>query len=278
VLYEQEKEIEREPEQYDLTKQMTNAAIRYIKSNADSPFFLYLAHPMPHVPVYASADFQGKSVRGKYGDTIEELDWSVGQILQALKQEGVDRNTLVVFTSDNGPWISYKQQGGSSGPLKDGKASMYEGGFRVPCIMWGAMVNPGHITDMAGTLDLLPTFCEIAGVSLPSDRIYDGVSLLNVLSDKSSCKRNVFYFYRGNDLYALRGGKYKIHFSHKSAYGSDQKIVYEKPVLYDLGEDPGELYNIADQHPDIIAELTALAQEHKASFTVSESIFDKETD
>lgn len=276
ILYEQEKEIEREPDQYDLTKQVTNAAIRYIKSNGDSPFFLYLAHPMPHVPVYASADFQGKSARGRYGDTIEELDWSTGQILETLKQEGLDKNTLVIFTSDNGPWLSYKQQGGSPGPLKDGKASMFEGGFRVPCIMWGSMVKSGHITDMASTLDLLPTFCEMAGISLPSDRVYDGVSLLNVLNNKSSCKRDVFYFYRGNDLYAVRKGKYKAHFSYKSAYGPDEKIVYEKPVLYDLGVDPEELYDIADQHPDIVVALTALAQDHKASFTVSESIFDKE--
>lgn len=136
---------------------------------------------MPHMPVYASTDFQGKSARGKYGDTVEELDWSVGQILQTLKSEGLDKNTLVIFTSDNGPWLLCKQEGGSPGPLKDGKASMFEGGFRVPCIMWGAMVKPGYITDMASTLDLLPTFCEIAGIPLPSDRHYDGISLLNVL-------------------------------------------------------------------------------------------------
>lgn len=277
MLYEQEKVIEREPQQEELTQQVTNAAVRYIKSNVDSPFFLYVAHPMPHIPVYASDEFQGKSARGKYGDTIEELDWSTGQILQTLKQEGLDKNTLVIFTSDNGPWLSYKQEGGSPGPLKDGKASMFEGGFRVPCIMWGAMVKPGTITDMGSSLDLLPTFCEMAGVILPTDRIYDGVSLLNVLTEKSSCKRNAFYFYRGNDLYAVRKGKYKAHFSHKSAYGPDEKIVYKKPVLYDLGTDPEELFNIADQHPDIVAELTALAQEHKASFAVAESIFDIET-
>lgn len=277
MLYEQEKVFEREPQQEELTQQVTNAAVRYIKSNAGSPFFLYVAHPMPHIPVYASDEFQGKSARGKYGDTIEELDWSTGQILQTLKQEGLDKNTLVIFTSDNGPWLSYKQEGGSPGPLKDGKASMFEGGFRVPCIIWGTMVKPGTITDMGSSLDLLPTFCEMAGAILPTDRIYDGVSLLNVLTDKSSCKRNAFYFYRGNDLYAVRKGKYKAHFSHKSAYGPDEKIVYKKPVLYDLGTDPEELFNIADQHPDIVAELTALAQEHKASFAVAESIFDIET-
>lgn len=276
IIYEQEKEIAREPEQYNLTKQVTNAAVRYINSNAGSPFFLYLAHPMPHVPVYASADFQEQSERGKYGDTIEELDWSTGQILQTLKEKGLDKNTLVIFTSDNGPWLSYKRLGGSAGPLKDGKASMFEGGFRVPCIMWGAMVKPGQITDMASTLDLLPTFCDMAGVPLPSDRIYDGVSLLNVLVDKSKCIRDVFYFYRGNELYAIRKGKFKAHFLYKSAYGPDEKVIYDKPVLYDLGTDPEELYNIAGQYPEIVSELTVLANEHKASFVVADSIFDRE--
>ena len=158
ILYEQEKEIMREPEQYNLTQLVTQAAVRYIGSHADTPFFLYLAHPMPHVPVYASMDFQGKSARGRYGDTIEELDWSVGQILWTLKEKGLDGNTLVIFTSDNGPWLSYKQSGGSAGPLKDGKSSAFEGGFRVPCIMWGAMVQPGQITDMASTFASYMTF------------------------------------------------------------------------------------------------------------------------
>lgn len=274
MLYEQEKVIEREPDQHYLTQQVTHAAVRYIKSHTDTPFFLYVAHPMPHIPVYSSDDFQGKSVRGRYGDAIEELDWSTGLILQTLKQTGLDENTLVIFTSDNGPWLSYRQQGGSAGSLKDGKASMFEGGFRVPCIMWGKMVNPGIITDMGSTLDLLPTFCEMANVKLPSDRVYDGVSLLNVIRDKSVSKRDVFYFYRGNDLYAVRKGKYKVHFSYKSAYGNDKKIVYEKPILYNIEEDPGELYNIAEKHQDIVMELTKVAQEHKNSFVIAESIFD----
>lgn len=278
VLYEQEKVIEKEPQQEELTQQVTNAAVRFIQSKGNKPFFLYVAHPMPHFPVYASSDFENKSARGKYGDAIEELDWSTGHILETLKQKGLDKNTLVIFTSDNGPWLMYHQLGGSAGPLKDGKNSPFEGGFRVPCIMWGAMVKPGQVTDMGSTLDLLPTFCEMAGVSLPSDRIYDGVSLLNVITNKSASKRDSYYFYRGSDLYAVRKGKYKAHFSHKSAYGPDKKIVYKQPVLYDLGTDPEERFDIAAQHPDIVAELTALAQEHKASFTVAESIFDKRED
>ena len=275
MLYEQDKVIEHEPDQHYLTQQVTQAAVRYIQSHADHPFFLYVAHPMPHIPVYAADDFQGKSARGKYGDAIEELDWSTGSILQALQQTGLADNTLVIFTSDNGPWLSYRQEGGSAGSLKDGKASMFEGGFRVPCIMWGKMVNSGIITDMGSTLDLLPTCCELAGVELPSDRIYDGVSLLNVIRDKSASKRDVFYFYRGNDLYAVRKGKYKVHFSYKSAYGNDAKVVYKNPVLYNVEEDPGELFNIASRHQDIVKELTTLAEAHKKSFVPAESIFDR---
>ena len=274
MLYEQEKVIEVEPDQHQLTQQVTHAAINYIKSHADAPFFLYVAHPMPHIPVYASEDFQDKSARGIYGDVIEELDWSTGLILQTLKEAGLDKNTLVIFTSDNGPWLSYHQQGGSAGALKDGKASMFEGGFRVPCIVWGAMVKPGIITDMGSSLDLLPTFCEMAGVSLPTDRVYDGVSLLDVWTDQAPSVRDEFYFYRGNDLYAVRKGKYKLHFSYKSAYGNDEKVVYEHPVLYDLGEDPGELYDVAKQHPDVVKELSEMANKHKASFTPAESLFD----
>lgn len=275
MLYEGDNVLEVEPEQTELTGQVTGAAVRFIASNADSPFFLYVAHPMPHIPIYASAGYAGRSARGRYGDTVEELDWSVGQIFLALEKAGVDGNTLVIFTSDNGPWLIFKQEGGSAGPLKDGKGSTCEGGFRVPCIMWGSMVEPGQITDMGSTMDLLPTFCEMAGVSLPTDRVYDGVSLVNVLTDKSPSRREVFYFYRGSDLYAMRDGKYKVHFLHKPAYGRDEMFAHERPLLYDLGEDPGELYDISEEHPGIVAKITALALEHKASFTPAASIFDK---
>lgn len=188
VVYEQEKEVEREPDQTQLTKRLTEVATRYIRSHQKHPFFLYLAHPMPHFPVYASSRFQGTSDRGEYGDAIEELDWSVGEILQTLRQLGLDQNTWVVFTSDNGPWLPYKQAGGSAGPLRDGKNSHCEGGFRVPCIMWGGMVKPGHITQMGSTLDLLPTCCEMAGIDLPAGVELDGVSLLNVLQDSGALR------------------------------------------------------------------------------------------
>ena len=275
VVYEQEKEVEREPDQTQLTKRLTEVATQYIRSHQKHPFFLYLAHPMPHFPVYASSRFQGTSDRGEYGDAIEELDWSVGEILQTLRQLGLDQNTWVVFTSDNGPWLPYKQAGGSAGPLRDGKNSHCEGGFRVPCIMWGGMVKPGHITQMGSTLDLLPTCCEMAGIDLPAGVELDGVSLLNVLQDSGATpKRENFFFYRGSQLYAVRKGKYKLHYRNKSAYGNDPVVVYDKPRLYDLGTDPSEKYDIAAQHPEVVKELDEMAAAHKASFKVAESIFD----
>lgn len=275
IIYDQEKIVEKEPDQTQLTKRLTEKAVSYIKSNKDKPFFLYLAHPMPHWPVYASEAFQGKSARGIYGDCIEEIDWSVGEIIKTLKENRLDKNTLVVFTSDNGPWLPYKQKAGTAGPLRDGKGSHCEGGFRVPCIMWGGMVEPGYVTNMGSTLDLLPTFCEMAGVSLPTDRVYDGKSLLSMLKDPTDSVRDVFYFYRGSDLYAVRKGQYKLHFMNKPAYGSTPKVIYDKPVLYDLGTDPEEKFNIADKYPNLVDELTEIAREHQTSFQVAESIFDQ---
>ena len=276
LVYEQDKVIEREPEQYNLTRQVTAAATDFIEAHRDRPFFLYLAHPMPHFPVYSSAAFQNRSEGGKYGDTIEELDWSVGEVLQCLRENQLDQNTLVVFASDNGPWLPYKTEAGTAGPLRDGKNSHFEGGFRVPCLMWGAMVNPGHITGMGSTLDLLPTFCEMAGVPLPADRTYDGCSLLPVLQDSQvRSPRDTFFFYRGSKLYAVRQGKYKLHFMDRSAYGPNDFRILETPELYDLGADPGEHYDIADHHPDKVAALIRLAQAHQASVTIHESIFDK---
>lgn len=264
VLYEQKKVIEKEPSQDSLTYKVTQAAVRYIAEHRDNPFFLYLAHPMPHFPVYASAGFQQTSYGGRYGDTIEEIDWSVGRVLDTLKAYGLDRNTLVVFTSDNGPWLFYKQEGGSAGPLRAGKGTHYEGGFRVPCIVWGAGVASGHVTQMGSTLDLLPTFCELAGVELPSDREYDGVSLLPVWKDSSAASpRKLFFYYKGSQLMAVRKERYKLH------------LKEGEPVLYDLGNDPGEKFNVASQYPEVVVELTELARKQMSNVKIKESIFDK---
>lgn len=274
-VYEQDRVIEKEPDQTQLTRRMTEKAVEYIASHKEKPFFLYLAHPMPHIPVYASEKFQGTSDRGKYGDVIEEIDWSVGEILRTLANNNLDTNTLVIFTSDNGPWLPYKQEGGSAGPLKDGKNSHCEGGFRVPCIMWGGMVSPGHVTQMGSTLDFLPTFCQLAGAELPDGVKYDGASLVEVLKDsKAKSPRDRFFFYRGSKLYAARKGNYKLHYMSKSAYGSDKPVIYDKPKLYDLGTDPGELYDIADKHPEIISEINSMVKEHRNETQIVGSLFD----
>jgi len=273
-FYSQQEVIEEEPDQTQLTKRLTEYAVSFIQKNNKKPFFLYLAHPMPHVPLYASESFQGKSIRGKYGDAVEEIDWSVGQIIQALYANGLDRNTLVVFTSDNGPWLTYGTEGGSAGLLKDGKASTYEGGFRVPCIFWGRMLTPALIPGMGSSLDLLPTLCDIAGVQLPTDRTYDGKSLKQVLLNNKETPRDIFSFFRGSELYAFRKGKYKVHFISRAAYGSRDKTIHVVPLLYDIENDPGELYNIAAKHPDIVKYLTTEARIYMEGIQIQKSIFD----
>lgn len=275
-FYQQGKIIETEPDQTQLTKRLTEYAVSFIEKQKEKPFFLYLAHPMPHIPLYASEAFQGKSIRGKYGDAVEEIDWSVGQVLDALKKYNLDSNTLVIFTSDNGPWLSYGIDGGSAGLLKDGKGSTCEGGFRVPCIMWGKNIKSGIVTDMASTLDLLPTFCELAGVKLPEDREYDGESLTQVLYHKTDSPREIYPFFRGKEMYAFRKGKYKIHFISRPAYGPDDRTIHATPLLYDIENDPGEQYNIASKHPDIVKRLSEKAKEYLSTLVIKESIFDLE--
>lgn len=273
-FYNQHKVIEWDPDQTQFTKRLTEYAVHFIKEQKKQPFFLYLAHPMPHIPLYASENFQGKSIRGKYGDAVEEIDWSVGQIIETLRKNGLDKNTIVIFTSDNGPWLSYRLEGGSAGLLKDGKASTCEGGFRVPCIIWGTNIIPSVISDMGSTLDILPTFCEIAGVELPADRAYDGVSLMKTLTQKEKSPRQHFPFFRGSELYAFRKGNYKIHFISRAAYGSKDRTIHAIPLLYDIEKDPGETLNQASGYPEIIKELTQEVQLYLKSIQIKKSIFD----
>uniref|UniRef100_UPI0025D47245 sulfatase family protein n=1 Tax=Algoriphagus sp. TaxID=1872435 RepID=UPI0025D47245 len=184
-LMRNEEIIERPANQNTITKRYTEEAIKYIKENKENPFFIYLAHSLPHVPLFASADFMGTSERGLYGDVIEEIDWSVGEIISTLRKEGLDKNTYVVFTTDNGPWLVYNEQGGSTGGLFGGKGTSYEGGVRVPTIIWGpGNVKPGVISKIGSTLDLLPTFCSLSNTPKPDDRIYDGFDLSPVLMGK----------------------------------------------------------------------------------------------
>lgn len=274
IIYEQDEIVERELDQTTLTKKVNDKAIAFIEDNIDKPFFLYLAHPMPHWPVYAAEEFQGRSARGPYGDCIEELDYRVGEIIQTLERNGLDDNTLVVFTSDNGPWLTYKSLGGSAGPLSEGKAAIMEGGFRVPCIMWGDMVKPAHITDMGSTLDLLPTICDIADIEVPNDREYDGVSLKNVLEERTASNRDEVFYFRNDFLYAMRKGDYKILFAYKTGYGRDPREEFEIPRLYNIAQDPEERYEISAENPEIVKELTEYAEAYKASLDIKSPLFD----
>ncbi|MDA8634268.1 sulfatase [Verrucomicrobiales bacterium] len=173
-LMDGEKVIERPADQNTITKRFTEKAVGFIEANQEEPFFLYLAHSLPHIPLFCHPDFRGKSLGSLYGDVIEEIDWSVGQVLETLRKTGLDKNTVVVFSSDNGPWLSFKTHGGSAGPLRAGKGTTFEGGQRVPTIFWGpGIVEPGMVTEMGSTLDLMKTFATMSGAESPSDRKMD---------------------------------------------------------------------------------------------------------
>jgi arylsulfatase A-like enzyme len=265
-LIQDEKVIQRPADQNHLTQRYTREAVRFIRAHQDRPFFLYFAHTFPHVPLFASEQFHGRSRRGLFGDAVEELDWSVGQVLDTLRQTGLDRRTLVFFTSDNGPWLIQGVQGGSAGLLREGKGSTWEGGMREPAIAWWpGRVRPGVCRALAATLDFLPTAAERAGAELPTDRVLDGVSLLPLLNGNGPPPRDSFIYYRGTEIYAARKGRYKAHFITRPAYGRSKPERHDPPVLYDLDRDPSEQYNVAAQHPDVIAEIQALVARHRAT-------------
>lgn len=265
-LMRNSEELERPVDQRTITHRYTEEAINFITSDADAPFFLYLAHSMPHVPLFASEPFQEKSVRGRYGDVIEEIDWSVGKVLASLKENGLDRNTLVVFTSDNGPWLMFEEDGGSAGLLKGGKGGTFEGGMRVPGIFWWpGQVDPGVVMGMGSTLDLFSTFASIVGKQIPRDRVYDSYDLSPVLFGNGKSPRNEMFYYRDTEIYAVRVDHYKVHFITQNEYGNQGKVSHTPPLVFDLNRDPAEKYNIAERHPDIIMRASNLVEKHKAT-------------
>ncbi|NQV32314.1 MAG: sulfatase [Phycisphaeraceae bacterium] len=255
----------------NLTGDYTQEAIRFMTEHKDEPFFLYLAHNMPHVPLGASKAFRGKSEGGLYGDVIEELDWSMGQILDTLNDLGLDEETLVVFTSDNGPWIEAYLQGyyGSAFPLRGSKMKSWEGGPRVPCIVrWPGHVPAGRICDeIATTMDILPTFAKLAGVSLPEDRGIDGKDIFPLISGrakKGPHDRYLFYCY--THLQGVRSGRWKLVLPRPAKPGWmswwARMIDEVKEVqLFDLDSDMGETTNLAQAHPEVVERLTALIQD-----------------
>jgi len=263
--------VERPADQNTLTKRYTEEAVRFIERSKDRPFFLYLAHTMLHVPLFRSEDFRGKSPRGLYGDALEEIDWSVGQVLDTLKREKLVENTFVVFTSDNGPWLIFDQHGGSAGLLREGKGCTFEGGMREPCIMWWpGTIKPTVIREMGCTMDLFTTVVKLAGGGVPSDRIIDGLDLSPVLFATGPSPRSAVFFYRGRQLYAVRKGPYKAHFITQSAYGNDKPVKHDPPLLYHLGRDPSEQYDVAKDHPDVIADIRKEVAEHQRTLVPGE--------
>ena len=267
-------ELERPADQSTLTKRYTEEAVRFIEGNRNRPFFLYVAHTMPHVPLYVSPAFAGKSPRGLYGDVLAEMDWSVGRVLDSLRENGLDRQTLVVFTSDNGPWLLYTDQGGSSGLLRGGKGDTFDGGMRVPAVFWWpGRIHQGVVQEVGSTLDLLPTFARLAGASPPTDRVLDGADLTPVLFGKGSSPRDTMFFYRDDQLYAIRSGPFKAHFRTQPGYGpgSDQPVVHDPPLLYHLEQDPSEQYDVAKEHPEVLEKIRHLADEHRRSLTPVEN-------
>lgn len=265
--------IEEEPDQRQLTQRYTEEAVQFIRENRDQPFFLYLPHTFPHIPLFASGAFEGASKRGLYGDVVEEMDWSTGRILSELRELGLDRQTLVFFTSDNGPWLTEHLEGGSAGLLHDGKGTTWEGGMRVPALAWWpGTIAPGNTTDaLATTMDLYATALGLAGVDLPGDRIVDGVDLTPILTDPAQDVRNMVYYYRGTRLFAVREGPWKMHFITQSAYVGDQPVEHDPPALYHLEHDPSERFNVAEQHPDILADMQAAVDEHRDALLAAPS-------
>ena len=247
-LMRNEKIVERPANQTALIERYTDEAVTFIRTNKEKPFFLYLPHTMPHVPLFVSDEFYDEDVKRAYTTTIEQIDFSVGQVLAALKEAGVDDNTLVVFTSDNGPWLSKKHHAGCALPLRDGKFSTYEGGMREPCIMrWPGRIPAGKVcSQVCGTIDLLPTFTRLAGARIPADRVIDGKDIWPLMAGTQGAKspHEAFYYYRGTNLEAVRSGRWKL------------RRVKKTTELYDLETDIGEKNNLANTHPQIVRRLT----------------------
>lgn len=256
-------------DQDHLTTWYTEHAVKFIKENKDRPFFLYLPHSMVHIPIHCSDKFRGKTKRGLFGDVMEEVDWSVGQVLDTIKQCGIDDNTLVIFCADNGPWLCYGDHAGSAGPLREGKMTSWDGGVREPTLMrWPGHIPAGRVCDEPlCTIDILPTVAKLIGATLPDHKI-DGLDISSVITNQPDAHspHDAIYFYRNHDLEAVRAGKWKLELPRKYASlngrpgGTGGKHVpyahLKTPLaLYDLSTDIGEHHNVAEQYPDVVKKL-----------------------
>ena len=295
-LYDGEKVIETDPDQSAFTRRFTERAVNFIERNHERPFFLYVPHVMPHVPIFASAEFKGKTGAGLYADVVAELDWSVGEILSAIRRHGLNERTLIIFFSDNGPFLSYGTHAGSAGVLREGKLTSFEGGVRVPCIMrWPGQIKAGSACDEpVMATDLLPTIASLIGGRLPEKKI-DGLSIQPLLFGEAGAisPHKALFFYAGDELQAVRMGRWKLHFAHSylavsgetrsdgkpAGYGSlkpkaitqsgiegiasrhGYKVGKIEESLFDLSSDPAESRNVAEEHPDVVDAIRKLAAE-----------------
>jgi arylsulfatase A len=275
-LLEGEKMVQLNPDQRQFTRWFTERSVQFIERNRDRPFLLYLAHPMPHVPLYVSEQFQGSSGSGLYGDVMQELDWSMGEILAALRRHRLDRKTLVVFVSDNGPWLSYGDHAGSAAPLREGKGTAWEGGVRVPALMrWPGRIPAGTVCrEPAMTVDLMPTIARLTGARLPDHRI-DGRDIWPLLSGEPGARSPqdaYFFYYHVNELHAVRSGRWKLVFPHtyrtldgRPGGRGGIPVKYESArtglELYDLEADPGEEVDLAAEHSEVVSRLLLLAEQ-----------------
>lgn len=285
-LYRNEELIDQKSNMANLTRRYTDEAIGFMRQNKDKPFFVYIPHTMPHTRLDASNQFKGKSPRGLYGDVIEEMDFNVGRILDAVNEMGLAKNTYVLFTSDNGPWLIKNKNradghlrtdhGGSAGPLRSGKVSTFEGGVRVPTILWGPDRVPAGTTcdKIASTLDILPTLAALAGAKSPDDRVIDGENISHLFHadfDKANADKAFFYYLRVH-LQAVRQGQWKLHLPRKAEpigaapFGKNvhiapkDRIGFDKPFLINLQNDIGETTDVSAKNPKVVSRLLNLAE------------------
>jgi arylsulfatase A-like enzyme len=265
--------VERPADQNTLIKRYTEEAVEFITANKTKPFFLYLAHNLPHVPLFTSPAFKGSSERGLYGDVIEEIDWSTGEILKTLKDAGIDNRTLVIFTSDNGPWKLFGAHGGSSGLLYGAKGTSYEGGVREPAIFWWpGTIAPAVISRMGCTLDLLPTLANLSNTALPRDHVLDGFDLTPVLKGSDISPRNELIYYHNTTIFAARKGDYKLYFYSNNPLGYPPKVEkLETYKLFNLSVDPSEQYDLLEQHPEVVTGIVEMVEKHKAGVVMVKS-------
>jgi arylsulfatase len=266
--------LEEPVDQTTLTERYTEESIRFIKENKDKPFFLYLAHSMPHIPLFVSERFEGRSEGGLYGDVIETIDWGVGEILRTLEELDIDDNTWVVFTSDNGPWLVMGERGGNASPLRAGKGTTYEGGMRVPCIMrWPDGIPAGSVCgEVATAMDILPTFAKLAGATAPTDRVIDGHDIAQLLHAEPGAESptEAFFYYFKDQLNAVRSGPWKLKF--QTTLRDEDIYRRYKPAdapipeaLYNLDTDIGEQRSVIKDYPEVVERLRAYAEQARAA-------------